>query len=103
MSWSLRSSFFVTGDSPPPEAVADEAQAIFAHPAGKRGNFVYYDGHARTRKWLQTLYPLNENHWELSPNPDPNNRVLKSPFYQYTAPDGPTAKEYQQPACLAYQ
>jgi prepilin-type N-terminal cleavage/methylation domain-containing protein/prepilin-type processing-associated H-X9-DG protein len=28
---------------------------IFAHPAGKMGNFVFYDGHVKSKKWLSTL------------------------------------------------
>jgi prepilin-type processing-associated H-X9-DG protein len=90
-------------DIEPDNLWSDSCAAIFAHPAGKLGNFVFYDGHAKSRKWLQTLYPLTQNQWELVPNPDPKNHVLTSPFYQYAAPDGPAAKEFQQPACLTYQ
>src|SRR5436305_2091266 len=46
----------------------------FAHPAGKMGNFIFFDGHAKSKKWLATLYPVNQNNWEAhEPNPDPNN------------------------------
>jgi prepilin-type processing-associated H-X9-DG protein len=77
---------------------------IFSHSAGKVGNFVFYDGHAKSKKWLSTLYPFNENNWVLSPNPDPNNRKMGGPVgCQDVAPAGPSSKEFQTPACLAYQ
>jgi prepilin-type N-terminal cleavage/methylation domain-containing protein/prepilin-type processing-associated H-X9-DG protein len=77
----------------------------FAHPAGKVGNFIFFDGHVRSRKWLSTLYPLSENNWELSPDPDPRNRTLHGPpgGCQDTVPPGPDAKEFRTSDCLAYQ
>jgi prepilin-type N-terminal cleavage/methylation domain-containing protein/prepilin-type processing-associated H-X9-DG protein len=84
--------------------------AAFAHPAGKVGNFIFFDGHAKSKKWMATLYPLPENNWELSPNPDPNNRRIKGPpgcggneGGQVVVPPGPGAKEFQTKECLAYQ
>jgi prepilin-type N-terminal cleavage/methylation domain-containing protein/prepilin-type processing-associated H-X9-DG protein len=77
---------------------------VFAHPAGNVGNFIFIDGHVKARKWLSTLYPLNENNWVLSPNPDPNNRKMTGPIgCDYQAPPGPGAKEFQTRECLAYQ
>src|SRR5262245_44252805 len=49
---------------------------LFTHPTGKRANFIFYDGHAKSKKWMDTLYPVNQNNWELTPNPDPNNRKI---------------------------
>jgi hypothetical protein len=78
--------------------------SIFVHPTGKVGNFIFHDGHVKTKRWLSTLYPLTENNWELLPNPDPKNRTLKGPpGCQYTAPPGPEAKEFQTKECRAYQ
>jgi prepilin-type N-terminal cleavage/methylation domain-containing protein/prepilin-type processing-associated H-X9-DG protein len=85
--------------------------AIFAHPAGKVGNFIFYDGHVKSKKWLATLYPLTQNNWELSPNSDPSNRTLTGPpgcdsgdgSGHAHAPAGPDAKEFQTPQCLTYQ
>jgi prepilin-type N-terminal cleavage/methylation domain-containing protein/prepilin-type processing-associated H-X9-DG protein len=77
---------------------------VFAHAAGKVGNFIFFDGHVKSRKWLSTLYPLAQNNWELSPSPDPNRRKLQGPTdCGQVVPPGPEAKEYQTPACLAYQ
>jgi prepilin-type N-terminal cleavage/methylation domain-containing protein/prepilin-type processing-associated H-X9-DG protein len=77
---------------------------IFAHSAGKVGNFVFYDGHAKSKKWLATLYPVNENNWELSPNPSPNNRLLRgAPGCEYPVPLRPSAKEFQTKECQEYQ
>jgi prepilin-type N-terminal cleavage/methylation domain-containing protein/prepilin-type processing-associated H-X9-DG protein len=84
---------------------------IFSHKAGQRGNFVFYDGHAKSQKWLATLYPTNENNWELTPNPDPNNRKLhgapgcgkSGPTDPPIVPAGPDAKEFQTKDCRAYQ
>jgi prepilin-type N-terminal cleavage/methylation domain-containing protein/prepilin-type processing-associated H-X9-DG protein len=86
-------------------------EGVYSHPAGKMGNFIFYDGHVKSKKWLQTVYPMNENNWELSPNPDPNNRKMNGPTGCDTSasgahlgvPSGPDAKEFQTKACLAYQ
>jgi prepilin-type N-terminal cleavage/methylation domain-containing protein/prepilin-type processing-associated H-X9-DG protein len=45
--------------------------------AGGRANFIFYDGHAKNMKWMQTVFPINENKWELQPNPDPTKRNIK--------------------------
>jgi prepilin-type N-terminal cleavage/methylation domain-containing protein len=84
---------------------------VFAHPAGKVGNFIFYDDHAKSKKWLATLYPLTQNNWELSPDPDPSNRRIHGPpgcdsgdgSGHIDAPSGPDAKEFQTPQCLTYQ
>jgi hypothetical protein len=36
-------------------------------------NWIFWDGHVQSKKWAQTIYPLNKNNWERDPNPDPNN------------------------------
>jgi hypothetical protein len=84
--------------------------AIFGHPTGRMGIFIFYDGHAKSKKWLNTLYPVNEKNWELSPSPDPNNRTIKGPpgcggdaSGQVVVPPGPDAKVFQTKQCLAYQ
>jgi prepilin-type N-terminal cleavage/methylation domain-containing protein/prepilin-type processing-associated H-X9-DG protein len=72
---------------------------VFAH-SSKTANFIFYDGHVKTKRWLSTLYPLNENNWELSPNPDPNNRKINGPpGCNYVAPAGPNAKEFKTKEC----
>jgi prepilin-type N-terminal cleavage/methylation domain-containing protein len=83
---------------------------VFAHSAGKMANFILYDGHVKSKKWLSTLYPVNQNNWELSPDPDPNNRRINgSPGCgveasgQVVVPSGPDAKEFQTSDCKAYQ
>jgi prepilin-type N-terminal cleavage/methylation domain-containing protein/prepilin-type processing-associated H-X9-DG protein len=85
---------------------------LFAHPAGKVGNFIFFDGHAKSKKWLATLYPVNQNNWELDePNPDPSNRRLTGPpgcdkgdgSGHLMVPADPGAKEFQTPACQSYQ
>ena len=52
----------------------------FVHQTGKQANFIFFDGHAKSKKWISTLYPLTQNNWQPDePNPDPNNRHIKSP------------------------
>ena len=77
---------------------------VFSHPS-KVANFIFYDGHVKSKKWLATLYPVNQNNWELDePNPDPNNRKLNIlPGCQDTVPPGPDAKAFQTPDCQQYQ
>jgi prepilin-type N-terminal cleavage/methylation domain-containing protein/prepilin-type processing-associated H-X9-DG protein len=77
---------------------------VFAHPSGKVGNFIFYDGHVKSKKWLATLYPLTDNNWEILPNPSPNNRLLNGPpGCDFAVPSGPSAREFQSKECLAYQ
>jgi hypothetical protein len=66
---------------------------------------IFYDGHVKTKKWLDTLYPVTQNNWQLDePNPDPKNRRINAlPGCVETVPAGPDAKEYQVPICKAYQ
>jgi prepilin-type processing-associated H-X9-DG protein len=76
----------------------------FSHPAGRMANFIFYDGHVKSKKWLSTLYPLTENNWELQPNPDPANKKINGPpGCNYVAPAGPDAKQYQARECLVHQ
>jgi len=75
-------------------------------PQGGAGrNFVFFDGHAKSKKWLSTLYPVNQNNWVLNPNPDPNNLKVVGPAgsCNFTAPPGPSAPAYQTPECKQYQ
>jgi prepilin-type processing-associated H-X9-DG protein len=76
---------------------------VFAHPAGKVGNFLFYDGHVKGKKWLKTLYPVHENNWELLPNPDPSNRQIKGPLGCDMVVPPPGDRAYQTKECLAYQ
>jgi prepilin-type N-terminal cleavage/methylation domain-containing protein/prepilin-type processing-associated H-X9-DG protein len=76
---------------------------VFAHPAGKVGNFTFFDGHVKGKKWLKTLYPVNENNWELSPNPDPNNRRIKGALGCDFVVPPPGDRAYPTKECLAYQ
>jgi prepilin-type N-terminal cleavage/methylation domain-containing protein/prepilin-type processing-associated H-X9-DG protein len=82
----------------------DWCPGVFAHQAGKVGNFVFFDGHAKSKKWLATLYPVNQNNWVLNPNPDPSNfKVVGQPgSCNFTAPP-PDAAIYQTPECKQYQ
>jgi len=87
-----------------PAQLWSQCYAIFAHPTGQVGVFIFHDGHAKPKKWLSTLYPLTENNWEVQPNPDPKNRNIKGPLgCQETAPASPASKEFQAKDCLAYQ
>src|SRR5215218_10294689 len=36
----------------------------FPGPGGN-ANFVFFDGHVKTMKWGQTIFPINENKWQL--------------------------------------
>jgi len=82
----------------------DWCPGVFAHQAGKVGNFIFFDGHAKSKKWLSTLYPVNQNNWVLNPNPDPANlKVVGVNQCNFTAPPGPDAAVYQSKECQGYQ
>jgi prepilin-type N-terminal cleavage/methylation domain-containing protein/prepilin-type processing-associated H-X9-DG protein len=76
----------------------------FAHP-NHQANFVFFDGHAKNKRWMDTLYPLARNNWEADvPNQDPKNLKLNgAPPCTDTAPPGPDAKVFQSQACLKWQ
>jgi prepilin-type N-terminal cleavage/methylation domain-containing protein/prepilin-type processing-associated H-X9-DG protein len=93
-------------------AGGDLCRGVFAHAAGQQANFVFYDGHAKSKKWLATLYPVTQNNWEPGePDPDPSNRRLTGAAGCDTGdnsgrallPAGPDAKEFQSPSCKSYQ
>ena len=82
----------------------DWCPGVFAHPAGKVGNFIFFDGHVKSKKWLSTLYPVNQNNWVLDPNPDPANlKVVGVNQCNFAVPPGPGAPVFQTPQCLGYQ
>jgi len=79
--------------------------SAFVHSAGHQANFVFTDGHARSKRWLDTIYPLKQNNWQANePNPDPKNRTIKgSGACEVTVPPDPDAKELQSKECQAYR
>jgi prepilin-type N-terminal cleavage/methylation domain-containing protein/prepilin-type processing-associated H-X9-DG protein len=83
----------------------DNCGGVFAHPAGRVGNFVFYDGHAHSKKWLATLYPLSQNNWERDlPSQDPKaHRISTVPGCDYDVPTSPSFAGFHKPECLAYQ
>ncbi len=36
-------------------------------------NWVFWDGHAKSMTWRQTIFPISNNKWELQPITDPND------------------------------
>jgi prepilin-type N-terminal cleavage/methylation domain-containing protein/prepilin-type processing-associated H-X9-DG protein len=81
----------------------DWCPSVFVHPTGKQANFIFYDGHVRSRKWLDTVYPLTQNNRQASePNPSPTNTSLKC-ANPTVAPSSPAAAVYRTKECLAYQ
>ena len=85
--------------------LVNECIGLFVHPAGKLGNFIFYDGHAKSKKWYSTLYPVNQNNWEAhDPNPDPNNRrITGEPGCDAVLPPAPDDKKFQTKECRALQ
>jgi prepilin-type N-terminal cleavage/methylation domain-containing protein/prepilin-type processing-associated H-X9-DG protein len=83
----------------------NECAGLFVHQTGKQANFIFFDGHAKSKKWISTLYPLTQNNWQPDePNPDPNNRQIKSVTAgvacTYTVPASPSASQFQTKDCL---
>jgi prepilin-type processing-associated H-X9-DG protein len=74
---------------------------VFSHPAGKVANFIFFDGHAKSKKWLATLYPVTQNNWQIDePSQDPTNRQLSKMIgCDYLVPPGPDAKDFQTKDC----
>jgi len=93
-----------TADIHGEEWLQDECPGIMVHQSGKQANFIFFDGHAKSKKWLSTLYPITQNNWEIHDHPDPNNLYIVGEVgCNRKMPPGPDAKSFQTPACLAYQ
>jgi prepilin-type N-terminal cleavage/methylation domain-containing protein/prepilin-type processing-associated H-X9-DG protein len=94
-----------TSDVHGPDWMWNQCAGLFSHQTGKQANFIFFDGHAKSKKWMSTLYPLTQNNWQPNePNPDPNNRHITSPnagtACDYTIPASPADKVFQTSACL---
>ena len=62
------------------------------------------DGHVKGKKWLATLYPIQDNNWEVHDHPDPTNLFITGQVgCNRKMPPGPDAKSFQTKDCLAYQ
>jgi prepilin-type processing-associated H-X9-DG protein len=80
-------------------------EAVFTHPAGKVANFVFFDGHVGSKKWLATLYPLEQNNWEAGdPRLYPGGRALLcTSGEERDLPSDPSDPRFQRKQCLKYQ
>jgi prepilin-type N-terminal cleavage/methylation domain-containing protein/prepilin-type processing-associated H-X9-DG protein len=77
---------------------------LFTHQTGKVANFVYFDGHAKTKKWMATMVPVSQNEWQADlPNPDPNNRRIKGAAGCDWVVPPPGDKAYQTKECQVHQ
>jgi prepilin-type N-terminal cleavage/methylation domain-containing protein/prepilin-type processing-associated H-X9-DG protein len=82
----------------------DQCPGLFAHP-NHQANFVFFDGHAKNKKWMDTLYPLTQNNWVAAvPLQDPATRKMNGaePCTQI-APAGPDAAVYKSKDCMKWQ
>ena len=53
-------------------------RSTYPHGPGKQANFIFWDGHAKNRRWAQTVLPLKTNQWVLDIDSDvdlANNQV----------------------------
>ena len=56
---------------------------VFTHKAGNRSNFIFWDGHAKSLKWSQTIFPTNRNMWDLDPSQNPPNQVCATGYVTF--------------------
>jgi len=93
-----------TAEAHAPDWLWNVCPGLFTHPAGKVANFIFYDGHAKTKKWAATLFPVNQNNWEAhDPNPDPNNRHITGPAgCDWMVPPADSA-QFHTAACEVHQ
>ncbi len=53
--------------------------ALYSHHGlGGPANFIYYDGHAKAKKWAAVVYPLTQSEMVNNPPTDPNSTHLVS-------------------------
>jgi prepilin-type N-terminal cleavage/methylation domain-containing protein/prepilin-type processing-associated H-X9-DG protein len=63
------------------DSLYDRAR-MFTHlkwpgPGGK-GNFIYFDGHVKTKTWAQTVVPADKNEWQTN-EPTPGQTIFDDP------------------------
>jgi prepilin-type N-terminal cleavage/methylation domain-containing protein/prepilin-type processing-associated H-X9-DG protein len=55
---------------------------VFKHQVwpgrGGKGNFIYFDGHAKAQTWAATVIPLDQNQWETT-DPIPGETIMNDP------------------------
>ena len=95
---------WATSDFHGEEWLQDHCAGAFVHQTGKLANFIFYDGHVKSKKWLATLYPITQNNWEIHDHPDPNNlNITGEAGCNRKMPPGPDAKPFHTNGCDAYQ
>jgi prepilin-type N-terminal cleavage/methylation domain-containing protein/prepilin-type processing-associated H-X9-DG protein len=93
-----------TADIHGEEWLQDHCPGIMTHQAGKVANFIFFDGHAKSKKWLSTLYPITQNGWEPTDHPDPTNlKIVGQVGCNRAMPPDPSAKSFHTNGCDAYQ
>jgi prepilin-type N-terminal cleavage/methylation domain-containing protein/prepilin-type processing-associated H-X9-DG protein len=45
-------------------------RGTYGNGPGKQANFIFWDGHAKNRRWAQTVLPLKDNQWVLDNTAD---------------------------------
>jgi prepilin-type N-terminal cleavage/methylation domain-containing protein/prepilin-type processing-associated H-X9-DG protein len=88
-----------------PDWMWGQCDGLFTHSAGQVANFIFYDGHAKSKKWLATLYPLTQNNWDVNPpSQDAKNRRISTiPGCDIDMLPDSSAKQFQTPLCQSYQ
>jgi prepilin-type N-terminal cleavage/methylation domain-containing protein len=51
---------------------------------GGPANFIYYDGHAKAKHWLATVWPIATNNWEYDPDQNPTSTTITCVDSPYT-------------------
>jgi len=93
-----------TADVHGEEWLQDECPGIFVHQSGKQANFIFFDGHAHSKKWLSTIYPITQNNWEIHDHPDPTNlNITGEDGCNRKMPPGPDATSFHIKGCDQYQ
>jgi prepilin-type N-terminal cleavage/methylation domain-containing protein/prepilin-type processing-associated H-X9-DG protein len=93
-----------TSDFHGEEWLQDHCPGVMVHQTGKMANFIFYDGHVKSKKWLNTLYPITENNWEVHDHPDPTNLYITGEVgCNRKMPPGPDARSFHTNGCDAYQ
>lgn len=70
---------------------------LFTHlkwpgPGGK-GNFIYFDGHVKTKSWAQTVVPADQNEWQTN-DLIPGQTEINDPAGSCIASDPGFTKDY---------
>jgi len=94
---------WATSDFHGEEWLQDHCEGVMVHQTGKQANFIFYDGHVKSKKWLSTIWPIEQNNWEAHDHPNPADLTITGQVGCNRKMPAAPSGAFLKGACLAYQ